>query len=285
MSARTAPVVLATLALLAVAGCAAAAPASTGPSFTPIAQAPRPTPIAVPTSSPDPSPTPDPTASPITGDVEGNTGGPELTVEDVSADTIKVTLQDPAAKAWRLVVSGTGDRAADRWEILVETGDVQPLITATEVRDDKVVDVMDLTGFGDGTAAAGGCHRTLGVCLDSDGFSLPADGNGTFSVRLTLQGATIAADGPRRDRGLAVRAVRARALDRHRRRSPGAARRGTRTPSAELTKPPSRRSREGASGASEAGGPGQNRTATAEGEGFTDPWAHHLPNRPTEWWR
>src|SRR5512140_3420291 len=31
-----------------------------------------------------------------------------------------------------------------------------------------------------------------------------------------------------------------------------------------------------------AGGPGQNRTATAEGEGFTDPWAHHLPNRPTE---
>jgi hypothetical protein len=30
-----------------------------------------------------------------------------------------------------------------------------------------------------------------------------------------------------------------------------------------------------------AGGPGQNRTATAEGEGFTDPWAHHLPNRPT----
>ena len=34
-----------------------------------------------------------------------------------------------------------------------------------------------------------------------------------------------------------------------------------------------------------AGGPGRNRTATAEGEGFTDPWAHHLPNRPTKWWR
>ncbi len=28
-------------------------------------------------------------------------------------------------------------------------------------------------------------------------------------------------------------------------------------------------------------GPGRNRTATAEGEGFTDPWAHHLPDRPT----
>ena len=194
MAARTAPALLATLAVLAVlaiAGCAAAAPASTGPSFTPIAQAPSPTPIAAPTSSPDPRPTPAPTASPITGDVEGNTGGPELTVEDASPDTIKVTLRDPAAKAWRLVVSGTGAHAADRWEILVETGDVQPLITATEVRDDKVVDVMDLTGFSDGTAAAGGCHPLLGVCLDSDGFSLPADGNGTFSVRLTLQGATM----------------------------------------------------------------------------------------------
>ena len=28
------------------------------------------------------------------------------------------------------------------------------------------------------------------------------------------------------------------------------------------------------------GGPGQNRTATVIDEGFTDPWAHHLPNRP-----
>ena len=30
-----------------------------------------------------------------------------------------------------------------------------------------------------------------------------------------------------------------------------------------------------------AGGPGRNRTATVEDEGFTDPWAHHLPDRPT----
>ena len=194
MSARTAPALLASLALLAVAGCASAAPAapaSTAPSFTPVAQAPRPTPIAAPTVSPRQLPTPDPTASPITGDVEGNTGGPELTVEDVSSDTIEVTLGDPAAKAWRLVVAGTGDRAHDRWEIVVETSDVQPVITATEVRNDKVVDVMDLSGFDDGTAAAGGCHPSLGVCLDSDGFSLPADGNGAFSVRLSLQGATV----------------------------------------------------------------------------------------------
>src|SRR5436305_11763679 len=188
MSSRTAPVLLASLALLGVAACASAAPVSTTPSFTAIAQAPLPTPIAKPTVSPhelptpDPTATPDPTPSPITGDVDGVAGGPELTVEDVSSDTIQVTLDDAAAKAWRLVVAGTGDRAQDRWEILVETGDVQPVITATEVRDDKVVDVMDLSGFEDGTAAAGGCHASLGVCLDSDGLSLPAVGNGTFAV-------------------------------------------------------------------------------------------------------
>jgi len=141
--------------------------------------------------TPNSVPTPEPTESPITGDVEGTGGGPELTVEDVSSDTIEVTLEDPAAKAWRLVVSGTGARATDRWEILVETSDVEPVITATEVRNDKVVDVLDLTGFGDGTAAAGGCHPSLGVCLDSDGFSVPADGDGTFSARLTLQDATV----------------------------------------------------------------------------------------------
>jgi hypothetical protein len=189
MPARTAPLILATLALLAVAGCAASAPASS-PSFTAVAQAPRPTPIALPTVAPDPRPSPTEAPSPtaIRGDVDGNTGGPELTVEDVDASTIQVTLRDPAAKAWRLVIGGTGDRSLDRWEINVETGDVEPIITATEIRNDAVVDTMDLTGFSDGTAAAGGCHGSLGVCLDSDGFSLPSDGNGTFSVRLTLQG-------------------------------------------------------------------------------------------------
>jgi len=200
MSSRTAPVLLASLALLAVVGCAATgpvAPASAAPSFTPVAQAPRPTPIAAPTVSPHQVPTPDPTPSPITGDVEGDTGGPELTVEDVSTGTIEVTLDDPSAKAWRVVVAGTGDRARDRWEILVETSDVEPAITATEIRDDKVVDVMDLSGFDAAPAAAGGCHSSLGVCLDSDGFSLPSDGNGTFSVRLTLQ----AASGPLTVRG------------------------------------------------------------------------------------
>ena len=183
MSARVASVLLAgSLALIALGGCASA-PAVTSPSPAPIAQAPRVTPVPLPTSSvPDPTPAP----TPIQGGVDGAEGGPLLSVEAVDGDTIQVTLEDPAAKAWRLVVAGTGAQAGDRWEILVETGDIEPLITATEVRDGNVVDELDLTGFGSGTAAAGGCHSILPVCLDSTGFSLPADGDGTFSVRLDL---------------------------------------------------------------------------------------------------
>jgi hypothetical protein len=194
MPARSAPVLLVSLALLAVAGCAATAPASSAPSFTPIAQAPRPTPILSPTFSPEvrpsPTPTPEPIPSAITGDVDGAAAGPELSVEDIDGHTIEVTLDDPAAKAWRVVVAGTAAHAGDRWEIVVDTGDIEPVMSATEVRNDKIVDVLDLTGFGDGTAAVGGCHATLGVCLDSDGFSLPADGDGHFTVRLDLQGAS-----------------------------------------------------------------------------------------------
>ena len=57
---------------------------------------------------------------------------------------------------------------------------------------------MDLSGFVDGTAAAGGCHSTLPVCLDSDGFRLPDDGDGPFSVRLDLPAGAGAARDPRR---------------------------------------------------------------------------------------
>jgi hypothetical protein len=195
MPARIAPVLLAALAVVALAGCAASAPSSTAPSFTPVAQAPRPTPIAAPTLTPDAPRTPAPTAtpedSPVVGDVDGSAGGPELTVEDLDADTVQVTLVDPSAKAWRLVIAGTGARAGDRWEIEVETSDIDPVITATEIRGGKTVDELDLSGFADGTAAAGGCHPSLAVCLDSDGFSLPTHGDGAFSARLDLQGAAV----------------------------------------------------------------------------------------------
>ncbi len=50
---------------------------------------------------------------------------------------------------------------------------------------------MDLSGFEDKTAAAGGCHATLGVCIDSEGFRLPRNGDGRFAVRLGIADAAI----------------------------------------------------------------------------------------------
>ena len=187
MSPRVAPVLAASFALIVATACgASAAPASIVPSPVAPTHAPSTQP-ATPTA-PVVMPTPVPAATAVTdaGNVDGSGSGPELTIEMVNGDTIRATLDDPAAKAWRLVVAGVGERAGDRWEILVETGDVGPAITATEVRDGRVVDVMDLSGFADGTAAAGGCHGTLPVCLSSDGFRLPQDGDGQFSVQLVL---------------------------------------------------------------------------------------------------
>jgi hypothetical protein len=179
MSRRLAPVIAASIAAslaLVAAACATPSSAPASPSGSPAG-----TPIAWPSFQPGGTPEPD----------EGNVDGavyPELTIEAADADTITVTIIDPGAKAWRLVVAGAGSRSGDRLEIAVETGDVGPSITATEVNEGVVVDEMDLSGYVDGTAAAGGCHGTLPVCVDSDGFRLPSDGNGILAIRLTMTG-------------------------------------------------------------------------------------------------
>ena len=179
---RVAPLFAASLALIVVAACGASAV----PTPPATAVTPTPAPTVGPLPAIDPDAEPAATASPDAGNVKGDGAGPELTIEMVAGDTIRATLDDPVAKAWRLVVAGVGEWAGDRWEIVVEAGDVGPAITATEVRDGRVVDEMDLSGFADGTAAAGGCHGTLPVCLSSDGFRLPQDGDGRFSVQLVL---------------------------------------------------------------------------------------------------
>jgi hypothetical protein len=182
---RLAPALTATLALLVVAGCA-------GTSAAPVAMTPPAAPGGQPVATPGPTPVPAPTevaTPPVTenaGDVDGSAKGPQLTVEFPREDTIDVTLEDPEAKAWRIVVSGTGALDQDRLELVVETSDVAPVITATEIQQGEVVGIMDLTGYLDETAAAGGCHRTLGVCVDSSWFVLPVDGSGPVGVRLQV---------------------------------------------------------------------------------------------------
>ncbi len=187
MSPRFSVALATSLVLVAVAACSGASsttvPSTPAPS---VAHGPVPTPVAVPSQPAAPAPT----STPIIGGVDGDAGGPELTIETRDADTIVATLSDPEAKAWRVVVSGTGELGGERWEIVVETGDTGPVITATEISGGEVVDVLDLTGFYDGTAAAGGCHSSLPVCLDSDGFRVP-EGDGLFSVRLDLPEAQV----------------------------------------------------------------------------------------------
>lgn len=183
MSPRLSLALAASLALLAVAACAGTPGVPSSPSAPgkPAVVSPRPTPVPVA----DPTQAPRPVATPIVGDVDGSAGGPELIIEALDDGTIEATLEDADAKAWRLVVAGTGALGGDRWEIVVETGDVGPAISAAEFRGGVLVDTMDLTGFWDGTAAAGGCHSSLPVCLGSDGFRVP-EGDGIFSVRLDL---------------------------------------------------------------------------------------------------
>ena len=184
---RSAPALVTALVLgvaLAACGSAAVAPDASAPA-RPVTHAPLPTPIV----TPDATTAPTPASTPITGDVDGAMGGPELTIETIDDDTIVATLDDAEAKAWRLVVAGTGDSAGERWEIVVETGDIGPVITATEFHDGVEGEVMDLTGFWDGTATAGGCHSTLPVCIDAEGFDVP-EGDGRFAARLELPEAT-----------------------------------------------------------------------------------------------
>ena len=158
MSPRFSVALAASLALVVVAACSGTASTPGLPiPATPMDQGPVPTPVVVVPSQPA---APVPTSTPVIGGVDGDAGGPELTIETLDADTIVATLRDPEAKAWRLVVSGTGELGGERWEIVVETGDTGPVITATEIRGSEVVDVLDLTGFYDGTAAAGGCHQS-----------------------------------------------------------------------------------------------------------------------------
>jgi hypothetical protein len=181
MPSRFAAVLAAAVALLAVAACATGPVAPASPTAVRLpAVVPTPTPVPTPTAEPTPTPTVN------AGDVESQGKGAELTVEFPKPDLLDVTLVDSEAKAWRVIVTGTDDRALDRIEVVVEAGDVGPVITATEVQQGDVVDSIDLSNYGDETMAAGACHHTLNVCIDSSSFQFSDDGTGRLRIRLQM---------------------------------------------------------------------------------------------------
>lgn len=164
--------ILAVIALvLVVAGCAsgAAQPSAAGPSAP-----------AEPTDSLRPS------APPRTLPPTGNTGSPypELSVTTDGPGYV-VELVDPTARAWRIVVAGTGFLAADRLELLVEIADIQAAVQVSTVIAGETVEISDLGGIlSTPTSAAGGCHPTLQICYSSGGIGIDLE---TGSVGLILE--------------------------------------------------------------------------------------------------
>lgn len=125
---------------------------------------------------------------PVTGGQPpvGNTDRqyPELSVS--RGEGYLVDLVDPEARAWWIVVSGTGANEGDRIEIVAEVGDIWPGAAVRVYIGGELVDTTDLNGLiGNPTAIAGGCHPTLGLCFSSAGVDIRPD-EGHLSV--TLQG-------------------------------------------------------------------------------------------------
>jgi hypothetical protein len=164
---------------VALAACAPAGTASPGASTSPepIVAAPA---VSAPVPSAPAAEGPGTTLPPTVSEPgTGNTDGrfPELSVSPAEPGYL-VELVDPEAKAWKLLIAGTGELSADRLELLVEVGDVAPGVEVRTIVQGKVADSTDLTGLvGDPTAAAGGCHPTLQLCYGSGGMTIdPGEG-------------------------------------------------------------------------------------------------------------
>jgi hypothetical protein len=147
------------------------------------AGAPQHVPVATPEQPYGPYPT-----LPVTGGQPpvGNTDRefPELSVS--RAESYLIDLLDPDARAWWIVVSGTGANEGDRIEIVAEVGDIWPGAAVRVYVGGELFDTTDMNGLiGNRTAIAGGCHPNLDLCFSSAGIDIRPD-EGRLSV--TLQG-------------------------------------------------------------------------------------------------
>jgi hypothetical protein len=173
LSPRFAPAALILSALIVVACGSGAVPSPASPTDAPSS----------------PTPTSSPTDGNL-GDVDGvQEGRPELIVEGAGDQRLLISVTDPTAKAWRIVV--TRRDTEDRMELIVESGDIVHGIRVDEIIDGEVVGSDELTHMpGDPTVAAGGCHPTVQVCWASYDISLPGP-DGTLSVVLGFPDPTV----------------------------------------------------------------------------------------------
>jgi hypothetical protein len=149
---------------------------------------PDPVPVATPTQPYGPYPTLPATAGePPVGNTDRDF--PELSVS--IAESYVIDLLDPGARAWWIVISGTGANTGDRIEIVAETGDIWPGAAVRVYVGGELFDTTDMNGLiGNRTAIAGGCHPSLDLCFSSAGIDIRPD-EGRLSVE--LQGAAAGA--------------------------------------------------------------------------------------------
>ena len=193
------PLVVAATALTAAVllGACAGGPVAPG-AIDP--RPPDPGPVATPDQPYGPYPT-----LPVTGGQPpvGNTDRefPELSVS--LENGFLIDLVDPDARAWWIVVSGTGANADDRIEIVAEVGDIWPGAAVRVYVGGELFDTTDMNGLiGNQTAVAGGCHPTLDLCFSSAGVDIRPDAGrvsaalqGSATGSLEIRGATAGLDG------------------------------------------------------------------------------------------
>lgn len=179
MLSRLASVALALSVALGLAGCTSAGRAP-APTAVPSAALPTSTPPATTVRASAPASA----AAPDTGNVDV-AAGPVLSVEPVSALTIRVTLADLKAKAWRVAVVGTGAAARDRWTLSVETGDVAPVVTTIETLGGVDGDPTEQPALESGHPTGRLCAISVAVCVRLASVDTPRDGNGALVLELT----------------------------------------------------------------------------------------------------
>jgi hypothetical protein len=108
--------------------------------------------------------------------------GPALTVTRNGGEAT-ATLTAADARMWRVSIVGEGALLGRSVDVVVETGDVEFVVTLTESGGGRTF-VRDLSDAQSGRLSRT-CATRLPICLEPDAFRLPADGDGTVALTIS----------------------------------------------------------------------------------------------------